>query len=770
MSEQYHKYWTTIVESDDQPKALVDHFHFLATTPAMLALLEEVCTRCTAVTISDDRLLIDFENGFQLQCRQPAEYLLAGVPASYAALAAVHNGLQLQQPHDVPVFFGGTGEGGALFGAELIDEETEFFQELQQANRDPRPVGQAMMHGQHEVIFHPFKVNGITGEPVLCYIDHENGIPCDLPTGDLLFAQVFFILVAEAILQRPLLNSFAGETVFVEIGKHRYLRSATRIRIADEEIGVLPAAIGHMEALRELVLIRCHLHTLPPETGMLTCLQKLVLPGNRLTGIPETIGELAQLIQLDLSENAITVLPNSLGALPMLQELRLESNPLTFLPDTLGNLHSLMMLSIESNQLTTLPAGLAQLASLKTLFIKGTQLTVVPEWVGALNSLEELSLIDNKQLRALPPSLGRLTQLRTLCLNNCEQLQSIPATLATLEWLQHFEGNNTAIDSKALENICQARALTKLELNNAAVTHIPPAIRQLQQLQQLSLQENPLVTLAPETGELKNLAVLNLDDCALHSIPPEIGNLQQLNSCSLGLSSSAELPDELGALSELEFLAIDNSALAGIPTWIGQLPALRVLSLKGWTALSSLDETMVRCRSLSRLWIMNCPAFSELPAGMGTLDKLRDVVLRNTNAGETAFIILAGCPALQELEFSGSALQHVPLRAGELNNLLTLNLSRNAIGRLSPVIKELPKLWSLDLSDNNLTMIMPDIFRIQKLHTLNLSANPLETIPGEIEQAQRLRKLFLHDCHRLPESTFSSLQERLPVCEIVWQK
>ena len=110
-----------------------------------------------------------------------------------------------------------------------------------------------------------------------------------------------------------------------------------------------------IETTTTLFLQNMLLTTLPAEIGKLINLQELILHNNSLTTLPSEIGNLTNLKKIYLNYNNLTTLPSEIGNLTNLQYLYLDDNDLTSLPAEIGNLTDLDELYLYNNKLKNLP-------------------------------------------------------------------------------------------------------------------------------------------------------------------------------------------------------------------------------------------------------------------------------------------------------------------------------------------------------------------------------------------------------------------------------
>ena len=160
----------------------------------------------------------------------------------------------------------------------------------------------------------------------------------------------------------------------------------SRVDRIELSVDTVPACIGQLSLLRDLLLNFGRITSLPPAIGKLTNLKKLSL-FNDING--------------DSSKYVLESLPAEIGQLTSLEVLSFLSSRLTSLPATIGQLTSLKRLQLAGNQLTSLPAEVRQLTQLQELSLSYNQLTTLPEWIGELTSLKKLTIYGN-QLTSLP--------------------------------------------------------------------------------------------------------------------------------------------------------------------------------------------------------------------------------------------------------------------------------------------------------------------------------------------------------------------------------
>ena len=155
------------------------------------------------------------------------------------------------------------------------------------------------------------------------------------------------------------------------------LKNLSELVIKNTSISSLPETIGNLKRLRELQIIGSNLKSLPTSFGNLN-LHHCYLISSKLTSIPSTIGNMKELRNLGLSHNQLTSIPDSIGNLKKLMYLNLSHNKLTTLPDTIRNLENLEHLDLNHNLLTSLPESIVTLKKLVSIDLNGNVLKDIP--------------------------------------------------------------------------------------------------------------------------------------------------------------------------------------------------------------------------------------------------------------------------------------------------------------------------------------------------------------------------------------------------------
>lgn len=129
---------------------------------------------------------------------------------------------------------------------------------------------------------------------------------------------------------------------------------------------------------------------------------KLDISYNHFAEIPAQIGEMIMLRELIASFNKITRVPVELGKLKRLRRLILNNNRLKSLPLEIGLLDNLEEIIVSENSLEEIPMTIAKMSNLKILKLSNNKLRSIPYELADILTLEECEVANNPHLDSVP--------------------------------------------------------------------------------------------------------------------------------------------------------------------------------------------------------------------------------------------------------------------------------------------------------------------------------------------------------------------------------
>ncbi|KAG8137870.1 hypothetical protein E2320_003813 [Naja naja] len=127
--------------------------------------------------------------------------------------------------------------------------------------------------------------------------------------------------------------------------------------------------------------------------------------------------------------------------------------------------------------------------------------------------------------------------------------------------------------------VCSFSELVKLYLSNNSLSHLPPELEQLQNLQILALDFNNFHTLPQVVCTLKQLCILYLGNNKLGDLPAEMYQLQNLKTLWIESNRLYHLPNVVCELKHLKTLHAGSNALRSLPGQLQYLTELRTIWL-----------------------------------------------------------------------------------------------------------------------------------------------------------------------------------------------
>lgn len=311
------------------------------------------------------------------------------------------------------------------------------------------------------------------------------------------------------------------------------------------DLDAIDADVESIEEIKRLDLSSCDIEELPADFGLLTSLYSLNLADNKLSSLPASMAELKSLSFIDLRSNDFDKVPDALYTMPLksinlsynqikrienlpfeIRVLNLSHNDISDVGAEIGGLLDIRTLNLSFNHIHSIDAGIVHLQNLEILILQGNYLKDVPD-LGAIPNLLQLNLSENM-----------LTQIPDLSSSTIERLD---LSTNKFEYLR---------------------------------------LSEMEDLEELSLDDNPLEELQIEEGFAPYLMSFSADGCALE-VFPALEAKKSLTSICLSGNKICDLPEDLASFEMLEVLDMDDNELVFLPRVFEKLTHLNKLYIKG---------------------------------------------------------------------------------------------------------------------------------------------------------------------------------------------
>ncbi|KAM7461551.1 hypothetical protein LguiA_029672 [Lonicera macranthoides] len=366
--------------------------------------------------------------------------------------------------------------------------------------------------------------------------------------------------------------------------------------------------------------------------------------------------------------------------------------------------------------------------------------------------MEKLKYVDLSHSQKLinTPDFTWTPNLKRLILGGCKSLVEVHRSVGFLKRLACLDLSGCS-NLKSLPNSIHLESLETFRLTGChKIKKIPEFSVIMEHLSELHLQETAIGELPSSVEHLPNLVSIDLTDCKnLANLPSTFCKLKCLRKLFLSNCSKFDkLPEDLGYLKSLTVLCLERTAIKELPSSIEHISGLVSLRLIDCKNLLSLPSAICKLKRLEYLSLSGCSELETLPEDLGSL----------------------GC--LKALGLDGTAITHLPLSIGGLNNLGFLSCRKSPQPSTSPFqflfplkrkqkedptrslvllsVSGLHSLISLDVGGCNMFdgAIPSDIELMCSLEILYLDKNYFTKIPS-LNKLSQLSHLYLDGCKML---------------------
>uniref|UniRef100_A0A914YJP1 Gelsolin-like domain-containing protein n=1 Tax=Panagrolaimus superbus TaxID=310955 RepID=A0A914YJP1_9BILA len=347
----------------------------------------------------------------------------------------------------------------------------------------------------------------------------------------------------------------------------------------------------------------------PHELEQMTHMTWLKLNRAQLERVPDELSRLTELEHLQMARNKLANVHGELSDLPHLRSVIVRHNQIktSGIPTDIFRMKDLTIIDFSNNSLRDVPSNLEYAKCTIVLNLSHNNIENIPNQVFSnLVDLILLDLSDNK-LDVLQPQIRRLINLQVLKLSNNP--------------LNHFQ----------LKLMPSMKTLRVLSLRNTHrnLNNLPPMWDDLENLQEIDLAENDLMTFPPNLHQLKNLAKLDVSRNKISKIEFPEGSFENLRTLNISVNELSAFPEGIVRCIKLQkiYASYNKLVFSGLPGGIGKLIQLELLYLS-YNDLELIPEGISRCVKLQKLKLDSNKLIT-LPDGIHLLPDLKEMDLQN---------------------------------------------------------------------------------------------------------------------------------------------
>ena len=314
------------------------------------------------------------------------------------------------------------------------------------------------------------------------------------------------------------------------------------------EQNAIDSNISSVDKVIRLDLSSRNLSEVPEEIGLLCNLMALNLANNRLSSLPDTMAELQKLSNIDIRRNSFKVLP-SVFAKMQLRSIIASANALRDVSVLKHCLH-VRVLDLSSNALRDIRGCISEANELRTINLSSNLFDDLTELFSLLRTIERVNINDNL-------------------------LKELPFTVCEMEMLEEFDASYNHIEK--IDKAFFSLSVERIDLSSNLIHTL--RLRDLEDLEALTLDDNPFRKLTLDAGFAPYLKEFSCDGCSLKEfLLPSSSELRILCYSSNNISV---VPKEIGMYVNLEELDIDENKITELPQELANLSYLETLYVNG---------------------------------------------------------------------------------------------------------------------------------------------------------------------------------------------
>lgn len=299
--------------------------------------------------------------------------------------------------------------------------------------------------------------------------------------------------------------------------------------------------------------------------------KRLDLSGRDLESLPDSVGMLQDMIALNLSNNRLSILPKSLSTLQHLGNLDIRRNAFVSLPAWLADI-PLRSLNAASNTLTDVSV-LHMCRELRVLDLSGNAIETLQGCLHPENEIRTLNLSEN-YIKQLDTCFAGMRYVERLNLSG-NMLTHIPVQIGMLESVEMLD-----LSDNRIATLDETFFSLDAESVNLASNRLETVrLHGLENLEELTLDDNPFESITIEEGFAPYLRRFSCDGCSLTQfLLPESEQLEYLCYAS---NQIVRLPGEISRYTRLNELDLEGNRIVDLPVELENLTRLQTLYLGG---------------------------------------------------------------------------------------------------------------------------------------------------------------------------------------------